>query len=212
MGKNSQYVDSLIRQDVLDFENIQNLNAIRLVFDLLRERVGSPLSFSSIAQDVGIAPNTVKKYIQILEALYIVFRVTPYSKNIARSLLKKPKIYFFDVGFAKGDLGAKFENLVAICLLKEVFAKIDNLGENRSLNYLLTKEKKEVDFAFVQDDKIEKVIEVKYADSNVSSNLWYYHEKYQLPAIQVVKELKRERREDHIQVLLGDHFLKSLYV
>lgn len=207
-----QYVDSLLREDVLDFENIQNLNAIRLVFDLLRQRVGSPVSYSSIAQDVGIAPNTVKKYLQILEALYIVFRVTPYSKNIARSLLKEPKIYFFDVGLVTGDSGAIFENLVALCLLKDSFAKIDNLGESHSLHYLLTKEKKEVDFALVHDDKIRKVIEVKYRDSTVSPHLWYFHEKYQLPAIQVVKELKRERKEDQIQILLGDHFLKSLYL
>lgn len=78
-----QYIDSLLRTDVLDFENIQNLKAIRLVFDLLRERVGSPISYQAISEDVGISPNTVKKYISVLEALYVVFRVTPFSKNIA---------------------------------------------------------------------------------------------------------------------------------
>ncbi len=83
-----QYVDSLLRVDVLDFENIHNLNAIRLVFELLRAKVGSPISYQSISEDVAISPHTVKKYIQILEALYIVFRVTPFSNNIARSLLK----------------------------------------------------------------------------------------------------------------------------
>jgi predicted AAA+ superfamily ATPase len=108
-----QYIDSLLREDVLEFDKIQNVNAIRLVFDLLRERVGSPVSYSSIAEDVQIAPNTVKKYIQILEALYVVFRVTPFSRNIARSLLKEPKIYFFDTGLIKGDKGAKFENQTA---------------------------------------------------------------------------------------------------
>jgi len=97
-----QYVDSLLREDILDFENIQNVKAIRLMFELLRERVGSPISYSSIAEDIAISPTTVKKYIQILEALYIVFRVTPFSHNIARSLLKEPKIYFFDTGLVKG--------------------------------------------------------------------------------------------------------------
>lgn len=56
-----QYIDSSLRVDVLDFDNIHNLNAIRLVFELLRERVGSPISYSSIARDVQISPNTVKK-------------------------------------------------------------------------------------------------------------------------------------------------------
>ena len=108
-----QYVDPLTRQDVLDFDNIHNIKAIQLVFELLRERVGSSLSYTAIAEDAHISPTTVKKYIQILEALYIVFRVAPFSKNIARSLLKEPKIYFFDTGLVNGDNGARFENFVA---------------------------------------------------------------------------------------------------
>jgi predicted AAA+ superfamily ATPase len=207
-----QYVDSLLREDVLDFENIQNLQAIRLVFELLRERVGSPVSYSSIAQDIAISPNTVKKYIQILEALYVVFRVTPFSRNIARSLLKEPKIYFFDTGLVKGDAGAKFENLVGICLLKHAFAKVDYEAKITSLHYLLTKEKKEVDFVIAQDDKIERIIEVKHSDFSISSNLRYFHNKYHVPAVQVVKELKREWVDGEIKVNRGDNFLKSLYL
>ncbi len=205
-----QYVDSLLRIDVLDFENIHNLNAIRLVFDLLRERVGSPVSFNSIAEDVGISPHTVKKYIQILEALYIVFRITPFSKNIARSLLKVPKIYFFDTGLIKGDSGAKLENFVATCLLKHVFAKIDYKAELYSLNFLQTKEKNEVDFALVKNNQIEKIIEVKNSNSSVGEGLAYFHRKYNLPALQIVKELKRERVEDGIEIVQAHNFLKSL--
>jgi len=206
----NQYVESLLREDVLDFDNIQNVNAIRLVFELLRERVGSPISYSTIAEDVSISPNTVKKYIQILEALYIVFRVTPFSRKIARSLLKEPKIYFFDVGLVKGDKGARFENFVATCLLKHAFSKIDYQAENYALHYLQTKEKHEVDFALVRDQTIEKIIEVKYSDSSISPSLRYFNEKYKLPAFQVVKDLKRERIEGDIQVLLSSNFLKGL--
>lgn len=205
-----QYVDSLLRTDVLDFDNIQNLNAIRLVFELLRERVGSPISYSSIAEDVAIAPNTVKKYIQILEALYIVFRVTPFSQNIARSLLKEPKIYFFDVGLVKGEVGVKFENFVASCLLKHVYAQIDYQAKNYELKYLRTKEKKEIDFVLVQNKKIEKMIEVKHSDSSISPHLRYFYEKYHLPAVQVVKELKQERVDKGIEVSRGVNFLKTL--
>ncbi|MBS0648317.1 MAG: ATP-binding protein [Verrucomicrobia bacterium] len=205
-----QYVDSLLRTDVLDFDNIQNLNAIRLVFDLLRERVGSPVSYSSIAEDVAISPNTVKKYIQILEALYIVFRVTPFSQNIARSLLKEPKIYFFDNGLVKGDAGAKFENFVATCLQKHVYAKVDYEGKNYSLKYLRTKEEHEVDFALVQEKKIEKMIEVKHADASVHPALTYFYDKYRIPAVQVVKELRQEKVDKGIELIQGQSFLKHL--
>ena len=80
-----QYIDGLIRTDVLDFERIHDFRAIQLVLELLRRRVGSPVSYVSIAEDVQISPNTVKKYIDVFEALYIVFKVVPFSKNIARS-------------------------------------------------------------------------------------------------------------------------------
>ncbi len=207
-----QYASSLLKEDVLDFDNIQNLNTIRLVFDLLREKVGSPVSYTSISEDVAIAPNTVKKYIQILEALYVVFRITPYSKNIARSLLKEPKIYFFDTGLVKGDAGAKFENLTAASLLKHVYAKIDYLAEDYALHYLHTKERQEVDFALVRNGQVEKMIETKYHDPSLSEPLLYFHEKYKIPAVQIVKELKRERVDQGIEVVQAEKFLKSLFL
>ena len=138
--------------------------------------------------------------------------MTPFSRHIARSLLKEPKIYFFDTGLVKGDLGAKFENLVATCLLKHIFAKTDYLAENYVLHYFHTKEKREVDFVLVCDNRIEKLIEVKHADSSIDPSLRYFHEKYQFPAVQVVKELKRERTDNNIQVVQGVNFLKSLYL
>ena len=207
-----QYIDSLIRVDVLDFDSIHNIKAIQMVFELLRERVGSPVSYSSIAEDVQISPTTVKKYVQILEALYIVFRVTPYSNNIARSLLKEPKIYFFDTGLVKGNEGVRFENFVAGCLLKHVYGKIDYEAEKYALHFLQTKDKQEVDFALVKEGKVEKIIEAKLSDSSPASGLCYFHEKYRMPALQVVKNLKRERLEGTIEICEGKKFLKSLFL
>lgn len=207
-----QYVDSLTRQDVLDFDNIHNIKAIQLVFELLRERVGSNVSYTSIAEEAHISPTTVKKYIEILEALYIVFRISPFSNNIARSLLKEPKIYFFDTGLVNGDEGARFENFVAGCLLKHVFGKIDYKAEIYSLQFLQTKEKHEIDFALVKSKKIVQLIEAKLSDPNPSASLRYFHEKYNLPALQVVKNLKREKLEDAIQIREAKSLLKSLYL
>lgn len=206
-----QYIDSLL-VDVFDFENIHNLKAIRLIFELLRERVGSPISYLSLSEDVSVSPNTVKKYIQILEALYIIFRIVPFSNNIARSLLKEPKIYFFDTGLVRGDNGVRFENFVAVSLIKHVFANVDYMAKNYSLHYLHTKERREVDFALVADKKIEKIIEVKYANSSINPALLYFHKKYNLPACQVVKELKNEKMEKGIEIMEGVNFLKNLYL
>lgn len=207
-----QYVDSLIRHDVLDFENIHNLRAIQLIFELLREKVGSPISYSSLAEDVHISPTTVKNYIQILEALYIVYRITPFSNNIARSLIKEPKLYFFDTGLVNGSEGARLENLVAGCLLKTVFGKIDYEAEPWALHYLQTKEKHEVDFALIKNHTIQQLIEVKQSDPSPSRGLLYFHHKYDLPAVQIVKNLKREKMEGKVAVLEANRFLSSLFL
>lgn len=205
-----QYITSLLSTDVFDFDKVQNIRALRTLFELLRTKIGSPISYQSLAQDVGISPMTVKKYIQILEALYIIFQVTPYSKNIARSLLKEPKIYFFDTGLVKGDEGAKFENLVAGCLLKHVYAKVDLEGAQYALHYLRTKDKQEVDFALVQDNTIELMIEVKKAGKDLSKALYDFHQKYGYPAVQLVKDLRQERMIDDIRLVKGIHFLSEL--
>ena len=94
--------------------------------------------------------------------------------------------------------------------LKHVFAKVDYEAENYSLKYLRTKEGHEVDFVLVCNDCIEKMIEVKNRDDSISSGLRYFQEKYKLPAVQLVKELKRERVEKEVELVKGLNFLKTL--
>lgn len=209
-----QYLNSLLSTDVFEIETIHNLKGMRLVLDLLRHRVGSPVSYNSIAEDVGVSPTTVKRYIQILEAIYVVFQVTPYSRNIARSLLKEPKIYFFDNGLVSGDAGAKLENLVAVSLLKSVLARNDNLAENCRLHYLRTKDGEEVDFAVVKNDSVETMIEVKTSDSNISKGLHYFYGRYQYPAIQLLESLRNAYTvpSKDIQVLKAESYLSELYL
>ena len=173
----SQYIDGLIRVDILDFEKIHDFKAIQTVFELLRRKVGSPVSYSSIAQDVQISPTTARKYIQIFEALYIVFRVAPHSRNIARSILKEPKIYFFDNGLVIGDDGVKFENFTALSILKHVYGRNDYTGDKYELKYFKTKDGKEVDFAIIKNNKVEKIIEAKRSDQQLSKSLKFYSDK-----------------------------------
>jgi predicted AAA+ superfamily ATPase len=186
------------------------LRAIRLVLDLLRERVGSPVSYSSIAEDVQVSVNTVRKYIGILEALFIIFRVPPFTRNIARSLLKSPKIYFYDSGMVKGDAGARFENLAAACLLKYAFLRTDAEGIEHGLHYLRTKEGREVDFCMTKDGKPGLLVESKHSDSDPAKSLLYFSDRLGLPAMQVVMDLKREWRERKVNIMSAGRFLKGL--
>lgn len=207
-----QYINSLLSTDIFEIETIHNLKGMRLVFDLLRNRVGSPVSYQSLSEDVGVSPVTIKKYIQILESIYVIFTITPYSRNIARSLLKEPKIYFFDTSLVQGDTGIILENLVAVSLLKSIYARVDNLAEDCTLNYLRTKEGNEVDFAIVNNNKVESILEVKLSEQPLSKSLRMFYEKYNYPAIQLAHYTRNEYTDNCIEKLNAQKYLSSLYL
>lgn len=188
-----QYMDGLIRDDILTFENITRLKAMNLLVELLRERVASPLSYQSLSEDLHIAPNTVKSYIEILEALYIIFLIYPHHHSIARSLVKTPKVYFFDTGLVKGDRGKKLENLAAVSLLRELYRKEDMDGKSRHVRYLRTKEGREVDFFITEENTPKFMVEVKQSDRALAKNLLYFNERYNFPGVQLVAELRLEK-------------------
>lgn len=208
----NQYLDGLIRYDVLDFEKLHDFKTLGTLVELLRRRVGSPISFSGLAGDLAVSPSTVKKYIEVLESLFVIFRVTPYSRNIARSLLKEPKVYFYDNGMVVGDEGAQYENLLAVSLLKHVWASNDYEGSNLNLNYLKTKDEKEVDFCIADFDGIKCAIEVKLSEREISKHLKYFSEKYNFNGVQVVKNLRQERKEGKIELREGIKFLNELFL
>lgn len=206
------YLDSLIRTDILDFERVHDFKSIKLVFELLRRKVGSPISYNSIARDVSISPITVKKYIEIFKALFIVFSLSPYSKKIARSILKEEKVYFYDSALVIGDEGKILENLVALSLLKSSLGQNDILGKNIKVQHLKTKDGKEVDFVLSDNELIKEIIELKLSDTNLSKNLVYFSNKYSLKGLQLVKNLKQEKTVQGINILKADNYLRNLYL
>ena len=149
-------------------------------------------------------------YIEIFEALYIIFRVSPYHRNIARSIQKEAKVYFYDNGMVLGDAGIRFENLVAVSLLKHLNAIEDYKGKRTSLKTLRTKEKKEVDFVLVVEGKPVSMLEIKLSDSEISPTLRYFYKKYRIPAIQLIKNLRLERIEDGIEIRKAYQYLRNL--
>lgn len=205
-----QYIDGLIRTDILDFENIHDLRALQQVLQLLRERVGSPVSYASIARDVNIASNTVKKYISVFEALFIVFRVSPYTVKLSRSIRKEPKIYFFDTGLVTGSAAQKLENFVAVSLITKMYNNTDTLGKLHELHYLRTKDDREVDFALVKEQELQTMVEVKTTDEKVSSSLLWFKKKYDVPAFQIVQHLKREQLAEGIELRRAENFLTEI--
>lgn len=206
-----QYFDGLVRDDVLEFSRIQEVNAIRLFAQLLRQRVGSPLSLASISRDLGVSPTTLKKYLEILEALYIVFVVRPWHDNIARAVLQTPKVYFFDTGLVEGDDGIRFENLVATALLKHVQWQHDAQGREVQLHYIRTKDGAEVDFAISEKNQLTHLIECKLGDDKPHRALKRFAEQHpQTAAVQVVRDLRHSFEAQGIDIRRADDWLMAL--
>ena len=207
----SQYYTDLIREDILEFGRLQEVRSMRLLLELLRSRVGSPISYTSIAQDLQIAPNTVRRYIDILEALCIVFTVRPFHKNVARAILKEPKLYFYDSGFIQGGEGIQLENTCAVCLLKHVQYLQDIAGEDIELNYIKTKDGKEVDFALSQKGRATHLIEAKLSDDTPSPSLTLLAKKLpEAKAFQLVQNIRREQQIGNISIVKAGEWIGGL--
>ena len=188
------HVDIIVREDLLDLERVRDIKSIEILIDLLRSRVGSSTSYSSLANDLQVSVHTIKHWLQILENLYVIFPVRPYHKNIARSILKEPKYYFYDVSSVDGGFSAKLENVVALALLRELHLLEDTSGSRVSLHYLRDKDKNEVDFLTIIDKKPSLMIEVKVSDDSFSRSLFRFHKfiKSAKP-VQLVYNLKRKK-------------------
>ncbi len=172
------HLERIIKEDLLDLERVNDLKSLEILVQLLSERVGSPISNSSLARDLEVSPHTIKRWIGMLESLYVIFIVRPWTGKLSKSILKEPKIYFFDAGRVRGDKSAVWENVVANHLLKLCHFKQDTLGENAELHYLRDREKREVDFAVTLDRKLEMLIEVKSSPES-NSHLKYFVERLQ---------------------------------
>ncbi len=205
------HIDRILREDLLDIAAVRNIRSMETLVELLRNSVGSTISYESLSRDLQVSPHTVKLWIGMLESLYILFVVTPYHRNIARSLIKQPKIYFYDTALVKDDEGARFENAVACALLKRLHFLEDTAGEKCALHYVRDKGKREVDFLTVRDGKTEWLIETKLADTEAVSLAHFYgfFSKETTPIL-LVKNLKRELLLDGIHVKKADRWLEGL--
>lgn len=207
----AQYFTDLIREDVLEFSRLHEINTMRLFVELLRERVGSPLSLASIARDLAVAPATLKRYLEILQALFIVFTVHPWHRNVGRAILQTPKVYFFDTGLVRGDQGVRLENAVAGMLLKQAHFLQDSAGREVNLHYIRTKDGAEVDFAFSESGDLKQLIECKLGDNKPHRALARYAEQFpDTDAVQLVYNLRQEEFRNGITITDAANWLARL--
>jgi predicted AAA+ superfamily ATPase len=165
--------DQLTREDIRDVAQIESRGLLETLTDILAERSGQQLIYSNLANEVGIAVDTVKRWIDLLERLHFGFVVRPWFANVSKALRKEPKWFLRDWSGVH-DPGQRAETLMACHLLKAVDGWTDLGLGNFELRYLRDKLKREVDFLVVRDRKPWMLVEVKTSDTRLSDSLRHF--------------------------------------
>lgn len=151
----SHYVQTYLERDVRDLLSVKDLRAFRTFLRLCAARIGSLFNASEMSNEVGVSVNTIKSWLSVLEASYVVVLLSPYHANITRRLTKSPKLYFVDTGLACSLLdiespkqlsrdkmrGHLFENFIIMEALKQRF----NAGLANNLTFFRDSNGVEVD-------------------------------------------------------------------
>jgi hypothetical protein len=148
------------------------------------------LSVNSIVEDTGSHHATITRWLDILKAIYLIFTLRPWHKNITRSIKKENKLYFYDWSNVP-DAGGRFENLMAVSLIK-MAARLSETGMGSfEIMHIRNKEKQEVDFVLVKNGKPVALFEAKESDSGISKAGLYFGKQLSLPFFQVVRHCQK---------------------
>jgi len=206
----NEKTERLFREDILDVEQIRDLGSMKLLSDMLPDRVGSLLSLNSIREDLEVSHRAVSKWMDVLESFHYHFRIYPYAGKKIRSIKKEPKLFLWDWSEIENP-SARFENLIASHLLKLSGFLHDYEGYKARLCFLRNVDKKEVDFLVTIDEKPWFAVEVEQQDKTLSKNMLYFKERLDIPlAFQVLEKSGVDRLKNGVRIISADKFLTGL--
>jgi hypothetical protein len=203
-------LDRFFREDVRDLEAIRELSPIQLLADLLPERVGSLLSLNALREDLETSHRALTHWMEILERLYHVVRLRPFASTKVRTLRKMPKTYLWDWSLVP-DRAPRFENLVALHLLKLCHDLQDRDGHATELWYLRDHTGREVDFLVTLRGRPWFAVEAKLHETRIDPSLRFFRQRLAIPwAYQVVLESTRDFVEEGVRCVPAHRFLAAL--
>lgn len=155
-------VSNYLYKDVLKFQSLKNAEIVRKLLEALALQIGSEVSYNELSSLLQISRQTVESYVEILEKAFVIFKLTPYSKNLRKEIGKLRKIYFYDLGVRnalidslkpislRNDIGALWENFVA-----SEFKKKNNFISNmKNLYFWRTYDGQEIDLVEEDEGKL----------------------------------------------------------
>jgi predicted AAA+ superfamily ATPase len=177
---NLERIDRVVYTDINDLESIKDIASMQLLVDSLGDRIASPLSIDSLREDLQVGHGTVSRWLDILDTVYMTFRISPFGSPKIRAVKKEQKLYFWDWAQVE-DPGARFENLVACHLLKYCHFVEDSMGEKMELRFLRDRDLREIDFVVLKNKKPLFAVECKSGERQLSKHIRYFKERTAIP-------------------------------
>lgn len=175
------YIKARITKDIATIENVQldTISHLSKLLKVLAAQVGSLVNYTNIANSIGIADKTVAKYVQLLEALYIIKLVPAYSNNMLKRVIKSPKVHFIDSGLASFLLNVDVEasmigkndflgNIVETFVYSELIKHQSYANTDVEIYHYRDLQQKEVDFVLEASNGDIVALEIK-SGSNLKS-------------------------------------------
>ena len=178
----SNHRDLIVQEDLRDLSKIVEVDKVEMLLEMLQPSIGSTLSFRNLAQDLETTHGSVKRWLEMLHRVQLVFPVSPYSTNIRRAYRQEKKWYYMDW---RGAGEANFENYVAASLLRAVTLYTDRCGEKMSLHFVRTHDGAEVDFLVCMNKKPWLLIEAKEGGTEISSAVYRFSRELKVPCVVV---------------------------
>ena len=164
------YLSTYVERDIRALINLKDLTHFEEFLRLVAGRIGQLVNYSSLANDVGVSSTTIKNWISVLKASFILFELPPYFTNIRKRVMKSSKLYFVDVGLAAWLLelktasqvqrdplrGSLYENLLTM----EVVKRILNQGDRPNLHFYRDARGNEVDL-IISGSRALSAVEIK---------------------------------------------------
>ena len=170
----------LVREEIRDLTQIQQLDQMETLVRLLAARSGKQLVYDGLARQIRVSADTVRRWLAALCDLHFGFLVRPWFTNVSRSLRKEPKWYLRDWANVT-DAGQRAETFVACHFAKAVDGWNDLGLDAFELGYIRDKEKRKVDFVVTRSGKPWLLAEVKHRDASLSPHLRHYQDRLDVP-------------------------------
>lgn len=200
------YGHRVVDEEIRSLERVLDVDRLELLLDRLPVTVGSVLSINSLREDLEVAFETARNWLEIFERMYLTYRIPPFGAPKLKAVKKEQKLYFWDWSRVQED-GPRFENLIASHLMRLVDWFWDVEGEKAELRYFRDVNGHETDFILLRNQKPWLAVECKTSQENLDSNLKYLLQRVDVPhAIQV--SLKGEK--DWVDKSVGKHGVRIL--